>query len=94
MIVITSKYLLLFCLTSSAEVPEGSGCPDARLCFKHLEKCQFPTGTHQVNGNMQLCSQLTRFKHRLMTACFHFNQHTNRPFIIMLGFFNSNLIYN
>lgn len=49
----------------------------------------------QVNGNAQLCWQLTRFKHRLMTACFHFNQRTNRPFIITgIFFFYSNLIYN
>lgn len=84
MFVITSEYFPVACLTSSAEVPEGRSSPDAHLCFKHLEKCQFPTGTHQVNGNMQLCSQLTRFKHRLMTACFHFNQHTNRLFIIII----------
>lgn len=92
MIFITSKYVPLPCLTSSTEVPEGSSCLDAPPCFKHPEKCQFPTGTHQVNDNIQLCSQLTRFIHRLMTACFHFNQRTNRPFIIMAGFFSYHIL--
>lgn len=59
----------------------------AALMHIYAGAVSIPHRHSQVNGNMQLCLQLTRFKHRLMTACFHFNQRTNRPFIITGIFF-------